>query len=216
MSQALTGWKVLVNFLLPPPMLLTFLLVLPFPRNVRKGILLFTSRALAFPVLGGMKLVHLALILSGVPLIDSSFRTYKMSQDAADHDLTPNQRISMLAKKWREERNFWIAAMAFTLWCLVSVLYSQVARALRIHDELDSALDELAELKGIKRETTHKTQGFSSRFGLHKKAAAGSNKKDDDADVAAPAGNETDALETELTAVPGVTTRRRPAAMARA
>lgn len=47
---------------------------------------------------------------------DSSFRTYKMSQDASDHDLTPNQRINVLAKKWREERNFWIAAMAFTLW----------------------------------------------------------------------------------------------------
>lgn len=49
------------------------------------------------------------------------------------------------------------------------------------------------------------------------KKAAGSNKKDDDADeVAAPAGNDTAALETELTAVPGVATRRRPAAMARA
>lgn len=39
-----------------------------------------------------------------------------MAQEASDHELTPNQRISVLAKKWREERNFWIAAMAFTLW----------------------------------------------------------------------------------------------------
>jgi hypothetical protein len=31
-------------------MLLTFLLVLPFPRNVRKGLLLFTSKVLNFPV----------------------------------------------------------------------------------------------------------------------------------------------------------------------
>lgn len=47
---AFTGWKFLVNFLLPPPMLLTFLLVLPFPRNVRKGILLFTNSVLSFSV----------------------------------------------------------------------------------------------------------------------------------------------------------------------
>jgi hypothetical protein len=197
-------------------MLLTFLLVLPFPRNVRKGILLFTSKALAFPVLGGMKFVHLALILAGVPLIDSSFRTYKMAQDANDSELTPNQRISVLAKKWREERNFWIAAMAFTLWCLVTVFYGQVSRALRIHDELDQARQELDELKGIKREPAQKTTGLGSRLGFGQRGTS-SNKKDDDADVddaAAPAGvgNVSDAQETELSAMPGATARRRPAA----
>lgn len=212
----MTGWKVLVNFLLPPPMLLTFLLVLPFPRNVRKGILLFTSRALAFPVLGGMKFVHLALILSGVPLIDSSFRTFKMGQDANDSELTPNQRISVLAKKWREERNFWIAAMAFTLWCLVTVFYGQVSHALRIHDELDRAHEELDELRGIKREPAQRTSGLGSRFGLGKKNVTASNKKDDDAgfaDVAAPAGvsNISQAAETELTSMPENIARRRPA-----
>lgn len=206
----------MVNFLLPPPMLLTFLLVLPFPRNVRKGILLFTSRALAFPVLGGMKFVHLALVLSGVPLMDASFRTFKMAQDANDSELTPNQRISVLAKKWREERNFWIAAMAFTLWCLVTVFYGQVSHALRIHDELDRAREELDELKGIKREPAHKTSVLSGRFGLGRRNVTSSNKKDDDAgidDVAAPAGisNMSDAAETELTAMPGSTARRRPA-----
>jgi hypothetical protein len=59
----------------------------------------------------------LCLFLSSlVPAADSGFRTFKSAQEALDHELTPNQRISVLAKKWREERNFWIAAMAFTLW----------------------------------------------------------------------------------------------------
>jgi hypothetical protein len=43
-------------------------------------------------------------------------RTYKHAQAVSDAELTPNQKIGLLAKKWREERNFWIAAMAFTLW----------------------------------------------------------------------------------------------------
>jgi hypothetical protein len=50
------------------------------------------------------------------PVADSGFRTFKVANETANPELTPNQRISVLAKKWREERNFWIAAMAFTLW----------------------------------------------------------------------------------------------------
>jgi hypothetical protein len=50
MSSQFTGWRFLVNFLLPPPLLLTFLLVLPFPRNIRKALLLFTSRVMTFAV----------------------------------------------------------------------------------------------------------------------------------------------------------------------
>lgn len=45
-----TGWRVLVNFLLPPPLVLTFLLVLPLPRGVRKGLLLFTDKVLSLSV----------------------------------------------------------------------------------------------------------------------------------------------------------------------
>lgn len=50
LPAACAGWRFLVNFLLPPPMILTFLLVLPFPRNVRKGLLLFTNQVLSFTV----------------------------------------------------------------------------------------------------------------------------------------------------------------------
>jgi hypothetical protein len=60
-----------------------------------------------------------AVLCCGYPLLpptDSGFRTYKCAHETANPELTPNQRISVLAKKWREERNFWIAAMAFTLW----------------------------------------------------------------------------------------------------
>lgn len=57
---------------------------------------------------------------------------------------------------------------------------------------------------------------LSGRFGLGRRNVTSSNKKDDDAgidDVAAPAGisNMSDAAETELTAMPGSTARRRPA-----
>jgi len=149
MSSQFTGWRFLVNFMLPPPLILTFLLVIPFPRNVRKGLLIFTNKVLAFSVVGGMKLVHFSLILAGVPLFDSGMRTYKHAQAVSDSELTPNQKIGLLAKKWREERNFWIAAMAFTLWCLLTVLYSQVDHMLKLEDRCDDLQEQLDAATGV-------------------------------------------------------------------
>jgi hypothetical protein len=50
------------------------------------------------------------------PFPDSAFRTLNTSKAAAATDVRPEFKINLLAKKWREERNFWIAAMGFTLW----------------------------------------------------------------------------------------------------
>ncbi|PNH01181.1 hypothetical protein TSOC_012946 [Tetrabaena socialis] len=33
--------------------------------------------------------------------------------------LSPNQRTALLARRWREERNFWIACLTFLLWGLL-------------------------------------------------------------------------------------------------
>eukprot|EP00775_Hariotina_reticulata_P005718 gene5718-5958_t len=143
-----------------------------------------------------MKLVHLALILSGVPLIDSGLRTFKIAKEVTDLELTPNQKIGVLAKKWREERNFWIAAMTFTLWWL------------------DALQDEMDDIKGIKRETPGKALKMTGlgRFGRGRKGGATAEE---------PATTEiTDATaeEIEMTAAGdlgagGPTTRRRAAAV---
>lgn len=151
MGSQFTGWRFLVNFMLPTPLILTFLLVLPFPRNVRKGLLIFTNKVLSFSVVGGIKLVHFALILAGVPLFDSGMRTYKHAQAVSDSELTPNQKIGLLAKKWREERNFWIAAMAFTLWCLLTVLYAHVDSLLKLEDKVDDLQEQLDAATGVVR-----------------------------------------------------------------
>ena len=35
---------------------------------------------------------------------------------AVEPDLTPNQRTAVMARIWREERNFWISVLTFLLW----------------------------------------------------------------------------------------------------
>jgi hypothetical protein len=65
----LGGWRLLVHVFLPIPLVLTLLLVVPFPRNLRKGVLLFTHRTLSFTMIGAMRLVHFSLLASGIPLL---------------------------------------------------------------------------------------------------------------------------------------------------
>jgi hypothetical protein len=48
----------------------------------------------------------------------TSIHTYQLqqSQMAGGLDVTPNQRMNLLGRKWREERNWWIAVVAFFSW----------------------------------------------------------------------------------------------------
>ena len=39
-------------------------------------------------------------------------------------DLSPCEKTQMLADKWRHERNFWMAALAVTLWVVLNRFYS--------------------------------------------------------------------------------------------
>lgn len=152
----MTGMKLLVNLVLPPPLILTLLLALPLPSAVRKNILVVSAMLMNFPVLGGMKLVHLALLVSGIPFIDSGIKTYQSNEAMSDyrgvasdanHMLMKNQ---MLTKKWREERNFWIAFFAFTMWCMLTVLYWMCQSLLKLEEENISLKSKNNELRGIK------------------------------------------------------------------
>lgn len=169
----------MVNFLLPPPLILMVLLVVPFPITVRKRILKFTSDLLSFPVFGGMKLVHFALILAGIPLIDSTVRTMQSAvavQEKTDagHQLAYNQ---MLGKKWREERNFWLTAMAFTLWCMLTVIHATVSTLVKLEEQNEELRRENDGMKGVKHveapastRVTDAVTGIASRLGLNKNA----------------------------------------------
>ncbi|GBF88814.1 hypothetical protein Rsub_01715 [Raphidocelis subcapitata] len=109
----------------------------------------------------------------------SAFRTVKSSQAAEGSDVRPELKIGLLAKKWREERNFWIAAMGFTLWCMLTVLFSQVTRMVKLEDEAEELRDEVADLKGEPRPSAAKqgpdaktrVTGAVSSFAQHVKSS---------------------------------------------
>lgn len=132
----MSAWKYVVNFAIPPALVLTVLLVLPTPRVVKKGLLLFTRNVLFLRVVGNIQLVHLMMLLTGLALISSSATTYRLQQDTIDDQLSPNQRMAVLAKRWREERNFWIATLCFLLWSLLHRFYSLTLEHIETQDTI--------------------------------------------------------------------------------
>lgn len=133
----MSSWRVVVNFLLPPPLLLTVLLIVPLPRVVKKGLLIFIRRVLFARVIENVRLVHFALVVSGMALLASTVDTYQMAQQVKDSEAwTPNQRTGLLARKWRGERNFWISVLTFMLWMFLYRFYSLMLEHLEMKDRL--------------------------------------------------------------------------------
>mmetsp|Transcript_37039 Transcript_37039/g.82336 ORF Transcript_37039/g.82336 Transcript_37039/m.82336 type:complete len:196 (+) Transcript_37039:174-761(+) len=133
----MSSWKIVVDFFLPPPLILTLLLILPMPRIVKQGLLSFAKNFLFLNVAGGIKLVHFMLLVTGITFIGAMVHTHKLRQDL-DPTLTPNQRTAVLARIWREERNFWISALTFLLWGLLYRFYLLTMDHLSLQNKVKS------------------------------------------------------------------------------
>lgn len=133
----MSSWKIVVNFVLPPPVILTLVLISPLPKKVRKGVLLFADKFLSFPVVGGAQLVHIMIFITALVFAAAVQQTVRANQAFLDETLTPNQKTSLLAKKWREERNFWIAMISFLLWCVCTRLYQLGVSSVRMQDKIE-------------------------------------------------------------------------------
>lgn len=52
--------------------------------------------------------------------------------------LSPNEKIQMLADKWRNERNFWISAMCFLLWVVLARFYSICKKNIAMREQISA------------------------------------------------------------------------------
>merc|ERR1719382_787881 len=71
--------------------------------------------ALAFPLLGGLPTGILFAALSAMMFAGNAMSL--MNAPTLDcTTLSPNQCVGAKAQRWRNERNFWIAALALVSW----------------------------------------------------------------------------------------------------
>lgn len=129
------AWKLLVYYFFPPPLVLLIIMILPQPKGVRKAVVLFARNVLFFPVFGGVRLVHFGMAISGMSFAGVTGALYKSHKEYLEQR-TPNKEIMILAKRWREERNFWIAFMCFFLWCVVYRFFYMALNLIDLQDQL--------------------------------------------------------------------------------
>ncbi|GAX73924.1 hypothetical protein CEUSTIGMA_g1374.t1 [Chlamydomonas eustigma] len=146
----MSAWKLVVHFMLPPPLILTILLVIPVPRLINKALLQFAKKILFCNVLNGIKLVHLMLLITGMLLIGSGVHTHQL-RIRMDPDVSGHKRTEALARIWREERNFWISVLTFLLWGLLYRFYNLMMEHLSLKDKI-AALE--AKVKSYGSEMT--------------------------------------------------------------
>lgn len=133
-----------VECTLPPPLILLTLLLLPssLPRAFTRFVLRVVDRTLGLPVLGTLQLLHVMIALSGAAAVGS----VRDAAAAARHkgglelSLSASAAASFAAKRWRAERNAWIAAFAVAAWCLLARVYSMARRLADLEDEREARL----------------------------------------------------------------------------
>ena len=65
----------------------------------------------------------------------TSLQLYELYQRPMPDTLTPNQKIAIQARRWREERNWWIAALTFLLWGLLYRFYALMLDYVQLQEE---------------------------------------------------------------------------------
>lgn len=131
-------WKIVVEICLPIPIVLLALLCFPAPRVFHRGVLKVVDSTLGINLVGNvLSLLHFMLVVSGAALLATIRTTYQLKDQKLDpSSVTPNVLSANLGKRWRAERNFWIAFITFTLWCLLARFYQILKHKAEVEDAL--------------------------------------------------------------------------------
>jgi hypothetical protein len=135
-------------------------------RPFRKGILTFVSNVFDLPLVGKFKTLHVMLFLLAVALANAvrSLKLVEQQMAAAANFATPNWEVAHLSKRWRAERNLWLAGFAFARWATLAAFYREARKRLQLEDRLAEA--EMSETYTATADTTRDKE-VSSRLTGH-------------------------------------------------
>lgn len=155
-------WSLVATFALPAPLALLVLLNVPLPKCVlaaapvrappppltppppsprpfRRGVFLFVSRVLDARVLHVFKTIHVMLFLLGLAVASAARALHDLqaSHTAAPSPFaTPKYEVMFLSKRWRTERNLWLAGFAFSMWAVLAAFVRELGRRMTLEDRL--------------------------------------------------------------------------------
>lgn len=167
-------WSIVAYWVLPIPLTLFALLSLPLPRNIRRGILLFTQRVFDLPLVGVLKLLHVMLWATAMAFLGSVRQAHLMREAQKDTVwAAPNMEINYLSKRWRAERNMWMTAFAFTAWVFLAAFYREAVRRL----DLEARLSDMERSDYTATETREREPSVGREVTSKAAAAAASRER---------------------------------------
>lgn len=97
-----------------------------------------------------------------------SLKLVEQQMAAAATFATPNWEVAHLSKRWRAERNLWLAGFAFAMWATLAAFYREAKKRMQLEERLMEA--ELSETYTATIDTTKDrdaSKEVSSRLAGH-------------------------------------------------
>lgn len=151
-------WALIVDAVLPVPIVFICLLLAPAPRWFTRGVLRLTEKTLGLEFFHTFRLLHVMLLVSSIAFLSSCRTTAALySARPLENDPlmgAPNMLAEARGRRWRAERNFWLSALTFFSWCVLARLYVVVRRLAQLNDRVSDleakAPADIVPLKGPK------------------------------------------------------------------
>ncbi|CAG9464837.1 unnamed protein product [Pedinophyceae sp. YPF-701] len=150
-------WKLISDLCAPPAIFFIILLQIPRPRPLRRAILLTVKTFLGIPVFGVLKLVHLVMGLTFLSWAFQSKKLYEVYQywqrreDYTIDQQCKSTQAEIKGRKWRFERNWWIALFIFVAWAMLARFYAITVTAFELEEHIgrmqEQHNEELAALR---------------------------------------------------------------------
>jgi hypothetical protein len=162
-----TAFSIFVNIMVPLSAVFLFLLVLPFPQRMRRGINSALTKIFLLPGPLGMPTISSVLLMLAAFFVHVSYQLYdfnqKFSRDVAKHE---PPKVSLSEHRLvRSQRNFWVGLLLMVFWLVLSLL-------LRLSKKI---VEQEAELATYRAGASRKTQATSAiASGAGKSGAADS------------------------------------------
>jgi hypothetical protein len=101
-------------------------------------VLSFIASVFDLPLIGIFKTLHVMLFLLAVAFGSAvrSLQLLHIAYAAGNQFATPNYEVSHLSKRWRAERNLWLAGFAFTIWAVLAAFYREARKRMQLEDRL--------------------------------------------------------------------------------
>eukprot|EP00753_Platysulcus_tardus_P005351 PLAT13206.1.p2 GENE.PLAT13206.1~~PLAT13206.1.p2 ORF type:complete len:135 (+),score=61.47 PLAT13206.1:209-613(+) len=131
-----SSWQVMAA-VMPVPLVLIFFLTLPFPASVKRIFSLVLNKLLYWRFAPGLHIVRLMLGVSLALLANTSMDIRRLAAARPDGSKF-DTLLDWRGRKWRAERNFWMAAVTLVLWWSLHHFHAAHKRIQQLEEEAKS------------------------------------------------------------------------------